>query len=70
MAHARALPTTRVEIARERQEQELLSSMNRRATLQTRAQQTPAIVARALIPGRVHHPVFGKLEGGGNTLEM
>ena len=45
VAQASALLTTRVEIAREKQNQQLLSSMNRRATLQLRLQQTVEIIS-------------------------
>ena len=49
VAQASALLTTRVEIARERQNQELLGSMNRRAILQMRLQQTVEILSVAPI---------------------
>ena len=49
VAQASALLTTRVEIARERQNQELRGSMNRRAILQMRLQQTVEILSVAPI---------------------
>jgi uncharacterized membrane-anchored protein len=49
VAQASALLTTRVEIARERQNQALLESMNRRAILQMRLQQTVEILSVAPI---------------------
>ena len=47
VAQASALLTTRVEIAREKQNQDLLASMARRATLQLRLQQTVEILSVA-----------------------
>jgi len=47
VAQASALLSTRVEILRERQNQELLGSMNRRATLQLRLQRTVEMLSVA-----------------------
>ena len=49
VAQASALLSTRVNIARERQNQQLLESMNRRAQLQLRLQQTVEVLSVAAI---------------------
>ncbi len=49
VAQASALLSTRVDIARERQNQALLESMNRRASLQLRLQQTVEVLSVAAI---------------------
>ena len=72
MAQASELLSTRVDIARERQNQALLASMNRRAKLQLRLQQTVEGLSVAAIvyyvAGLVGYVTKG-LKAGGLKLE-
>ena len=69
MAQASALLSTRVSIARERQNQALLASMDRRAKLQLRLQQTVEGLSVAAIVYYVAG-VVGYLARGGEALGL
>jgi len=69
VAQASALLSTRVSIARERQNQALLASMDRRARLQLRLQQTVETLSVAAIVYYVAG-VIGYLARGGRSLGL